>query len=73
MFRPATLTVRYTPPGAPDDDAFHLELHAAPGARLALQLGCASSPTPHYRGLVINRIARPFSGMWSAPSAAVPT
>ncbi|MCA1224068.1 hypothetical protein [Streptomyces sp. 8L] len=33
-----TLTVRYTPPGAPDSDSIHVKLHAAPGARIELHL-----------------------------------
>ncbi|MGW7673780.1 helix-turn-helix domain-containing protein [Streptomyces sp. NPDC054775] len=46
MTKPVILTVRYTPPGAPDDDALHPVLHASPGARLALQLDARSAPAP---------------------------
>ncbi|WP_406723373.1 helix-turn-helix domain-containing protein (plasmid) [Streptomyces althioticus] len=40
------VTVHYTPPGASDTDSLHLELHAEPGARLALQLGARRPSAP---------------------------
>ncbi|MFE4177522.1 hypothetical protein ACFRR7_36720 [Streptomyces sp. NPDC056909] len=41
---PVILTVRYTPPGAPESDSLHLELHTEPGARVSLRL--TSPPRP---------------------------
>ncbi|MFD6783557.1 helix-turn-helix domain-containing protein [Streptomyces diastaticus] len=39
MAEPVIVTMRYTPPGAPDTESLHLELHTEPGARLTVHLG----------------------------------
>lgn len=44
MAEPVIVTVHYTPPGAPDSDRLHLELHAEPGARLTVHLGALRPP-----------------------------
>ncbi|MEU8623200.1 helix-turn-helix domain-containing protein [Streptomyces sp. NPDC048623] len=44
MAEPVIVTVHYTPPGAPDTDSLHLELHAEPGARLTVHLGTPARP-----------------------------
>jgi len=46
MAEPVIVTVHNTPPGAPDTDGLHLEMHADSGARLTVHLGTRHAPSP---------------------------